>query len=109
MASDKIVEVTDDNFQTQVLGSQQPFLVDFWAEWCAPCKAITPTLEELAVEYDGKVTIGKLDVDANRKVATQYQIRSIPTLLVFKAGKLVGHKIGAGGKEALKDLIEKAL
>jgi thioredoxin 1 len=109
MASEKIVEVTDDNFSSEVLESEKPILVDFWAVWCGPCKAIAPTLEELAEEYEGKVRIGKLDVDGNRKVATQYQIRSIPTLLLFKGGKVVGHKMGAASKDALRELLDKAL
>jgi thioredoxin 1 len=89
------VHLTDENFQTEVLESQHPVLVDFWAAWCGPCRMIAPMIEELASEYDGKVKIGKLDVDNNQRVAMQYGIRSIPALLVFKDGKVVDQIIGA--------------
>jgi thioredoxin 1 len=89
------VHFTDDNFQSEVLESQHPVLVDFWAAWCGPCRMIAPMIEELASEYDGKVKIGKLDVDNNQRVAMQYGIRSIPALLVFKGGKVVDQIIGA--------------
>ncbi len=109
MASDNLVEFTDANFEQEVLSSPIPVLVDFWAIWCGPCIAIAPLLEELGKEFEGRVKIGKLDVDHNRKVAMKYQIRSIPTLLMFKDGQIAGHRIGAGSKTALKELIEQAL
>ena len=109
MASDNLMEFTDANFEQEVLASPVPVLVDFWAIWCAPCIAIAPLLEELGQEFQGRVKIGKLDVDHNRKVAMKYQIRSIPTLVVFKNGQVEAHRIGAGSKAALKELIEKAL
>lgn len=100
----KPVVVTDANFKSEVLDSQTPVLVDFWATWCGPCKMIAPIVEELATEYTGKMKFGKLDVDANPQVSMQFGIRSIPTLLVFKGGKVVDQIVGAMPK---RNLIEK--
>ncbi len=105
----KPVTLTDDNFQTEVLSSDKPVLVDFWAEWCGPCKMIAPVVEELAREYDGTLKVGKVDVDANQKVSMQFGIRSIPTLLIFKGGKVVDQVIGAVPKRALADKVTKHL
>ena len=102
----KPVEVNDANFKNEVLDSQTPVLVDFWAVWCGPCKIIAPIVEELAKEYDGKMKFGKLDVDNNPQVSMQYGIRSIPTLLVFKGGKVVDQIVGAMPK---RNLLEKLM
>lgn len=109
MASQEIVTVTDSTFESQVVKSTVPFLVDFWAEWCAPCRAIAPHVEALAKEYTGKIQVGKLDIDANPQVATQLEIRSIPTLLMFRGGQVVGQLVGAVPRSRIDELIKKAL
>jgi thioredoxin 1 len=109
MASDKLVTITDSNFDNEVLKSSQPVLIDFWATWCGPCRAIAPVVEQLAGEYSGRVKVGKVDIDANPKTPTQYDVRSIPTLLVFKQGKVVGQIVGAVPKPKIEELIKKAL
>jgi len=103
------VNVTDDTFEDVVIGSDVPVLVDFWADWCAPCKIIAPIVEELAGEYDGKVKFAKLDVDSNPRVATQYGIRGIPTLLIFSGGSPVDQVVGAVPKSTLKGRLDKAI
>jgi thioredoxin 1 len=103
----KPVELTEANFSQEVLKSDTPVLIDFWAEWCGPCKMIAPVVEELAKEYAGKLKVGKLDVDSHQAVATQYGIRSIPTLLVFKGGKVVDQIVGAVPKKVLADKVSK--
>jgi thioredoxin 1 len=102
-------EITDQQFEEQVLQSDKPTLVDFWAEWCGPCKMIAPIVEELASEYDGKVNFVKLDVDSNPHTALEYGIRSIPTLLIFRDGKVEQQIIGAVPKVALKKKIDAVL
>jgi len=107
--SEHVTEVSDSSFETDVLKSDQPVLVDFWAAWCAPCRAIAPHVEALAKDYDGKLRVGKCDIDANQVFAAQYDIRSIPTLLVFKEGKVVGQVVGAVPRARIEDMIKKAL
>ena len=101
----KPLEITDSNFN-EILKSDQPVLVDFWAEWCGPCKMIGPIVEELAGDYDGKAIIGKVDVDTNPEVSAKFGIRSIPTLLVFKNGEVVDKQIGAVPKNVLAQKLD---
>ena len=105
----KPVEFTDDNFETEVLQSNIPVLIDFWAVWCGPCKMIAPIVEELSGELEGKVKIGKLDVDSNQKTSIKYGVRSIPTLLIFKEGKLADTIIGAVPKTHIVDRLNKVI
>ena len=100
--------LTDKNFEEEVLKSNQPVLVDFWAEWCHPCRIVGPIIEELATEYDGKLKVGKVDVDANQ-VANSYGIMSIPSILIFKNGKVVKTMIGAQSKDNYKKEIDSVL
>jgi len=104
----KPIEFTDQNFSTEVLQSDKPVLVDFWAVWCGPCKMIAPFVEELASEYEGKAKVGKLDVDNNQETAIKYGVRSIPTVLIFKGGNVVETIIGAVPKVQLKQKLESA-
>jgi thioredoxin 1 len=105
----KLVEITDDNFETEVIKSDKPVLIDFWAVWCGPCKMIAPIVEELSTEYDGKVKIGKLDVDSNQQTSIKFGVRSIPTLLLFKDGKLKETIIGAVAKKHIVDKLNSIL
>jgi len=109
MASTDVVILQDGTFDTEVLKSDIPVLVDFWAVWCGPCKAVAPAIEELAKQYKGKVKIAKMDVDEHQKVPQQYAIRSIPTLLLFKGGRVVDTIVGAVPKSKLEDSLKKAL
>jgi len=104
----KPIEITDSNY-SEVLDSEKPVLVDFWAEWCGPCKLVGPVVEELASEYDGKAVIAKVDVDSNPTVSAKYGIRSIPTLLFFKNGEIVDKQIGAVPKSILAKKLEAQL
>lgn len=101
-----IVHFSDNNFQKEVLESKLPVLVDFWANWCGPCKMIAPFIEELAEEYKGKMKIGKIDVDTNPSVPTRYGVMSIPTLIFFKSGKVMEQLVGAANKQELRKKIE---
>lgn len=105
----KPIEVTDANFKQEVLESSTPVLVDFWAEWCGPCKMIAPVVEQLAKDFDGKLKVGKVDVDSNQQTSMQFGIRSIPTLLIFKNGRVVDQIVGAVPKQALADKVTKHL
>ena len=105
----KPVEITDDNFETEVIKSDKPVLIDFWAVWCGPCKLIAPIVEEIAVEYDGKVKVGKLDVDSNQQTSIKFGVRSIPTVLIFKDGKLKETIIGAVPKKNIVDKLNSIL
>lgn len=98
------VEITTDNFETEVTQSDVPVLVDFWADWCMPCKMVAPVLQEIGEQYAGKLKIGKLDVDANGELAMKFSVQSIPTLMLFKNGEEVGRKVGAVPKPAIEEL-----
>ena len=103
------IELTDKNFEENVLKSDKPVLVDFWAEWCGPCRMVGPVVEELATEYDGKAVVGKVDVDYNPEVATKFGIRNIPTILFFKDGEVVDKQVGAAPKTTLASKIDNLL
>jgi thioredoxin 1 len=109
MASNDVVTLQDATFDAEVLKSDLPVLVDFWAVWCGPCKAIAPTVEELAKQYKGKVKIAKMDVDQHQQVPQQFGIRSIPTLLLFKGGRVVDTIVGAVPKSKLEESLKKAI
>ena len=106
MAGDKTLTFSDTSFDIDVLNSEVPVLVDFWAEWCGPCRMMTPTIDALATDYDGRVKIGKLNVDENGGTAMRYNVRGIPTLLLFKGGKVVEQKVGAVGKTDVQKMID---
>jgi len=106
MASDKVQTITDGNFDSTI-GGGKPVLVDFWAEWCGPCRRLAPTVEELAGDYDGKVVVGKLNIDENPNTTFKFNIRGIPTLLLFKGGEIVEQVVGVADKDSLKKVIDK--
>ena len=108
MASDNVLEITDANFEQEVLSSDKPVLVDFWAEWCMPCRMLGPTIEKLAKDYAGKVKVGKLDTDANRDVAAKYSISAIPTVILFKDGKVAQKFVGLRQEKDFKEVLDTA-
>lgn len=109
MAGENVIEFTDENFEAQVLQSDMPALVDFWAEWCMPCRMLAPTVEELATEFAGKVKVGKVDTDNNRQIAMQFGISAIPTIIIFKDGQMVKRFVGLQSKTDLKAALNEAL
>ncbi|MDP8982406.1 MAG: thioredoxin [Acidobacteriota bacterium] len=109
MAGANTLDFTDATFDKDVLNSDMPVLVDFWAEWCGPCRMMTPTVDAIATDYAGKVKVGKVNVDENGGTAMRYNIRGIPTLLLFKGGKIVEQKVGAVGKPELQKMLEAHL
>jgi len=104
-----LLKVTDDNFEQEIINSDIPALVDFWAEWCGPCKMVSPIVEELAKEYDGKVKVGQMNVDENRQTPAKYGIRAIPTLILFKNGNVAQTIVGAQPKSAIEEELKKLL
>ena len=102
-------EFTSDNFDAEVIQSSQPVLVDFWAEWCGPCKQIAPTINEIAAEYEGKAVVGKVNIDHHPTIASEYGIRSIPSLLIFSQGKVQQQIVGAVGKGELTEALDKLI
>jgi thioredoxin 1 len=107
MAAENITVLTDANFEQEVVKSQTPVLVDFWAEWCGPCKMLAPILDELASEYEGRVRVGKLNIDEHQRAASNYGIRAIPTLLLFKDGQVAEQIVGLRNKRDLKASLDK--
>ena len=109
MGSDRLAEFTDQNFDQEVLGSDKPVLVDFWAEWCAPCRIMAPAMDAVAAEFGARAKIGKLNVDENQSVTSRYNIRGIPTLLLFKNGEVREQSVGATSKEVIVKMLERHL
>ncbi len=107
MASNSIVEITDANFDQMVLKSEQPVMVDFWAAWCGPCRALAPVVDELASTYNGKLKVGKMDVDKNAATPQRYNVRGIPTLLIFKGGQVKEQIVGYVPKETIQKALDK--
>lgn len=107
MASENVLEITDENFEAEVLQSEVPVLVDFWAEWCMPCRMLAPTIDEIAGDYAGKVKVGKMDTDANRNTGIKYQISAIPTVMIFKDGELAKKFVGVTSKGDLAAALDE--
>ena len=106
MAAENVIELTDDNFEAEVLKSDKPVLVDFWAEWCMPCKMLGPTIDKLAKDYNGKVKVGKVDTDANRDVSMRFGISAIPTVILFKDGKIAQKFVGLRKEQEFKEVLD---
>jgi thioredoxin 1 len=109
MASKDVVEFTDDNFETEVLKSSSPVLVDFWAEWCMPCRALAPTIDKLAQDYSGKVKVGKVDVESNQDIARKFGIHSIPTVILFSGGEIAQKFVGLRQERDFKEALDAAV
>ena len=109
MASENVMELTDTNFESEVLNSDKPVLVDFWAEWCMPCRMLAPTIEKLAQDYVGRVKIGKLDTDSNRDTSMKYGISAIPTVILFKNGQVAQKFVGLRGEKDFKEALDAAV
>ena len=109
MASEKVVTLSEDNWEQEVLKSDTPVLVDFWAQWCGPCRMVAPVLDQIANEMDGKVRVAKLDVDSNQSIAYQFQVSSIPTFILFKNGQMADRMMGAMPKSAFESFINRNL
>ena len=109
MASQTVIELTDSNFESEVIKSEVPVLVDFWAEWCQPCRMLAPTIEQLADEYEGRIKVGKVDIDSNREVAVNYGISSIPTVILFKGGEVQKKIVGLAPKDQFTAALDAAV
>lgn len=109
MASEAIIEISDSNFESEVVNSDVPVLVDFWAPWCGPCRAIAPIVEEISSTYEGKIKVGKMNVDENQATTMKFGIRSIPTIIMFKGGEAVDQIIGAVPKGEIEKVVEKSI
>ncbi|MEX2672455.1 MAG: thioredoxin [Phycisphaeraceae bacterium] len=107
MATDTVLELNDGNFEQEVINSDQPVLVDFWAEWCMPCRMLAPTIDEIADEYKGKAKVGKVDTDANRDITLKYQINAVPTVILFAGGEVVKKFVGMTNKADMAKAIEE--
>ena len=107
MTSDKVITLTKENFDSEVLNSEIPVMVDFWAQWCGPCRAVAPIIDEIAEEYDGKIRVGKLNVDEEGEIAARFRIMSIPTILLFKDGKVVEKIVGSRPKSDFTSILER--
>lgn len=109
MASEAVLQITDENFEQEVMNSDVPVLVDFWAEWCMPCRMLGPIIDEIATEFEGKAKVGKVDTDANREVSLKFEISAIPTVLLIKDGQIVQKFVGVNGKQEYVDAINNAI
>lgn len=107
--NDKIIPISDSSFESDVLNSEKPVLLDYWAEWCGPCKMIAPILDEIAEEYSDKITIAKINIDDNQETPLKYSVRGIPTLMIFKEGKVSATKVGALSKSQLMEFIDNSV